>query len=83
MASWKGWSAALPSRLTWKEWRDLQQQRIFVARAEAAPPDVSRSDRVVELEQVCRRLDVENTALRAALRHWQDQPVAVRAASAA
>ncbi|HEX5440980.1 MAG TPA: hypothetical protein VFW76_08855, partial [Ktedonobacterales bacterium] len=64
-------------------WRGLQRQRIVTARAEAASPDVARSDRVVELEQVCRRLAVENEALRAALRHWQDQPVAVRAASAA
>ncbi|HEY1390179.1 MAG TPA: hypothetical protein VGF38_16705 [Ktedonobacterales bacterium] len=83
MASWKGWSVALPSRLTWKEWRELQQRRIVAAHVEASPPDVAMSDRVVELEQFCRRLAVENEALRAALRHWQDQPVAVRAASAA
>ena len=80
MTSWKGWSAALPSRPTWKEWQELQRQRIFAAHVEASQPDVSRSDRVVELEQVCRRLAVENAALRTALRHWQDQPVAVRAA---
>jgi hypothetical protein len=41
------------------------------------------SDRVVELELVCRRLAVENAALRAALHHWQDQLVTVGAASAA
>jgi hypothetical protein len=83
MASWKGWSAALTSRLTWKEWRDLQQRRIVAARVEAPPADVSLNDRVIELEQVCRRLAVENAALRAAVRHWQDQPVTVGAASAA
>lgn len=83
MASWKGWSAAFPSRLTWTEWQGLQQRRIVAARTEAAPPDVSVSDRVVELERVSRRLAVENAALRAALRHWQDQPVMVGAASAA
>jgi hypothetical protein len=83
MASWKGWSAALHSRLTWNEWRDLQQRRIVAARVEAPTPDASRSDRVVELEQDCRRLAVENAALLAALRHWQDQPVTVGAASAA
>ena len=83
MASWKGWSAALPSRLTWNEWQELQRRRVVATRVEAPTPGASMSDRVVELEQVCRRLAVENTALRAALRHWQDQPVAVRAASAA
>lgn len=83
MASWKGWSAALPSRLTWKEWRGLQQRRIVAVRAEEALPDIAMRNRVVELEQVSRRLAVENTALRAALRHWQDQPVTIGAASAA
>ena len=83
MASWKGWSAALSSRLTWKEWRDLQRRRIGSARAEASLVDISMSDRVVELELVCRRLAVENAALRAALHHWQDQLVTVGAASAA
>lgn len=81
MAMWKGWSAALPSRLTWMEWRDLQQRRrVLAARAEVAMPDTSASDdRVTELEQVSRRLAVENAALRTALRHWLDQPVAVGA----
>jgi len=37
------------------------------------------SDRVAELEQFSRRLAVENAALRIALQHWQDQPVAVGA----
>ena len=80
MASWKGWSAALPSRLTWKEWQELQRRHIVAERVEVTPLPVSMSDRVAELEQFSRRLSVENAALRAALRHWQDQPVAVGAA---
>jgi hypothetical protein len=83
MASWEGWSAAFSSRLTWNEWQELQRRRVVAARAEAPTPGVSMSDRVVELEQVCRRLAVENAALRAAVRHWQDQPVTVGAAAAA
>ena len=79
MAMWRGWSAALPSRLTWNEWQELQR-RIVGARVEVTPPPVSMSDRVTDLEQFSRRLAVENAALRAALRHWQDQPVAVGAA---
>ncbi|HEY7340529.1 MAG TPA: hypothetical protein VH591_06595 [Ktedonobacterales bacterium] len=79
MAMWRGWSAALPSRPTWNEWQDLQRRRTFAARVEASPPDVSKSDRVAELEQFSRRLAVENAALRIALQHWQDQPVAVGA----
>ncbi len=79
MAMWEGWSAALPSRLTWMEWQGLQRRRVLAARAEVAAPDASADDRVAELEQVSRRLAVENAALRTALRHWQDQPVAVGA----
>jgi hypothetical protein len=83
MAMWRGWSAALPSRLTWNEWQVLQRGRIFAARVEAPVPDASLNDRVAELEQFSRWLAGENAALRAALRHWQDQPVTVGAASAA
>jgi hypothetical protein len=79
MAMWRGWSAALPSRLTWNEWQELQRGRISAARPEATTPDAASNDRVAELEQFSRRLAVENAALRIALQHWQDQPVAVGA----
>lgn len=34
MTTWKGWTAAQSSRLTWNEWQEQQQRRIFFARLE-------------------------------------------------
>jgi hypothetical protein len=80
-----GWVAAQPSRLTWDEWRNRSQRGGSIALPVTAVADDLPSARdmpelrIVELEQICGQLTVENAGLRTALAHWQRQPVAAGA----
>ena len=84
MTTWMGWVAPQPSRLTWDEWRNQSQQGGSItppiAAADNQPVTLAMPEpRIVELEQLCGQLTVENAGLRTALEHWQRQPVAAGA----
>lgn len=85
MTTWVGWDAAQPSRLTWEEWQNSSRRGASTVPpvtvfAEDQPAITAMPEpRIVELEQLCGQLTVENAGLRTALAHWQRQPVAAGA----